>query len=71
MSTVMHPLYRFLETCDIENNCDPSADCRFDEQLNEYTCVCRSGYNGDGYICTRSRDYPDLCKNNIYFAGEQ
>lgn len=26
------------ETCDIENNCHPEADCRLDESAQEYLC---------------------------------
>lgn len=48
--------YFFTETigCDIENNCHPEADCRLDERVREYVCVCRAGYTGDGYVCMRS-----------------
>ena len=48
------------------NVCHPFADC-YDTDLGP-KCVCRSGYAGDGKICTRLRENcmtrSSLCDRN-------
>lgn len=36
------------------NTCDVKAECRYDDQLQNYRCQCMAGFEGDGYEC-RSR----------------
>ena len=45
---------RFLSEveCNQINNCDSNADCRYDQLLFSYRCLCRDGYEGDGITCT-------------------
>ena len=38
--------------CNIVNTCHHHADCVFDTVALTHRCQCRSGYEGDGTICT-------------------
>lgn len=38
--------------CDVENNCDPNANCEWIEIELTNKCVCNPRYEGDGYSCT-------------------
>ncbi|KAG6455522.1 hypothetical protein O3G_MSEX009239 [Manduca sexta] len=49
-------------TCDLANDCSLDAVCTLSE--SGYQCVCRDGFIGDGYTCTREvscRTDPYLC----------
>lgn len=38
--------------CDIENNCNPYAQCEWVESELRNRCVCNPQYEGNGYECT-------------------
>ena len=44
--------YPDINECESEmaNDCDGSAECM--DTVGSYKCNCRSGYEGDGFICT-------------------
>ncbi|CAB4032570.1 uromodulin-like, partial, partial [Paramuricea clavata] len=46
------------------HTCDQNADCI--NTVGSYTCQCRSGYTGDGHICT---DY-DECAQNTHTCDQ-
>lgn len=49
-------------TCDVANDCNENAVCSPVE--NTYQCVCRDGFNGDGYTCipeATCRNDPNMC----------
>lgn len=54
-------------SCNQVNTCDVNADCIYDPATGAHVCRCRSGYQGDGYVCqlfgklTTSR----LCTNHF------
>lgn len=54
-----------LPSCDVENNCSPSANCEWDEHQYRYQCVCNPGYDGNGYTCVEKEvsclDEEDIC----------
>ena len=37
--------------CDITNDCDPNAQCLFEE--GEHKCHCNDGFQGDGKTCEK------------------
>ncbi|GMS79827.1 hypothetical protein PENTCL1PPCAC_2002 [Pristionchus entomophagus] len=42
--------------CDVTNDCSEHADCVFErtaEGADQFKCVCRSGFYGDGWRCTQ------------------
>ncbi|KAJ8875851.1 hypothetical protein PR048_023754 [Dryococelus australis] len=43
------------EMSDLEMHCHPNAHCLIIKESNNFTCECKSGYNGTGLICT------DIC----------
>lgn len=50
-------------TCDIANDCGPDALCMpYD---NSYQCICRDGFVGDGYSCTREIS----CRTDHYLCS--
>lgn len=49
-------------TCDITNDCSPNAACTPIDTT--YQCICRDGFNGDGYNCVPDgtcRNDPNMC----------
>ncbi|KAF9794052.1 hypothetical protein SFRURICE_009489 [Spodoptera frugiperda] len=49
-------------TCDVTNDCNVNAICT--PMDNTYQCICRDGFNGDGYTCipeATCRNNPNLC----------
>ncbi|XP_071482117.1 uncharacterized protein [Diadema antillarum] len=49
-----------IDECDIETDqCDNNADCA--NTLGSYTCTCRTGYVGDGFVC----DEIDECLEQV------
>ncbi|PZC85068.1 hypothetical protein B5X24_HaOG202832 [Helicoverpa armigera] len=49
-------------TCDVANDCNINAICTFVDIT--YQCVCRDGFNGDGYTCipeATCRNDPNMC----------
>jgi hypothetical protein len=40
--------------CNEVNNCHVNAACTADESSGRYVCVCRSGFNGNGFHCEPS-----------------
>ncbi|XP_075140922.1 uromodulin-like [Leptodactylus fuscus] len=47
--------------------CDPNADCRKD--LVDYTCVCKEGFNGNGFSCSdvdECNQWPYPCSSYGY-----
>ncbi|KRT78905.1 EGF-like domain containing protein, partial [Oryctes borbonicus] len=43
--------------CYYSNNCSPYGYCSLNES-NVYVCSCLLGYEGDGYICTKTTEPP-------------
>lgn len=41
----------FTETCDVLNNCHKDASCDYSELTHSYSCVCKEGFEGNGYAC--------------------
>lgn len=37
--------------CDTENNCHENASCEWDEAELRNKCVCKPGFDGNGYQC--------------------
>lgn len=37
--------------CDVENNCNQNAQCEWVESELRNKCVCRPGFEGDGFEC--------------------
>jgi len=40
--------------CNEVDNCDPNADCVYDQPSAGYMCECMDGFSGDGYFCSDS-----------------
>ncbi|XP_023331515.1 nidogen-2 isoform X4 [Eurytemora carolleeae] len=38
-------------SCQTDEDCGGNADCVYETQGLMYTCLCKPGYSGDGYIC--------------------
>ncbi|GBP55566.1 Nidogen-1 [Eumeta japonica] len=54
-------------TCDIVNDCSPDGLCIKNEYTNQYSCMCKEGFIGDGYSCTPE----PTCRNDPYLCDKQ
>ena len=45
-------IYTVPNPCVLEEPCDPKAECfRLGLLNNDYQCVCKTGFAGDGFLC--------------------
>lgn len=42
--------------CVDEKICSPYADCKYDDAVRSFRCVCQSAYTGDGQTCTPTNE---------------
>lgn len=50
--------------CDVANNCGENAVCEYDHETTVYTCRCKDGYLGDGFLCYKEKTCqidPSMC----------
>lgn len=51
-------------TCDLSNICNVNAICQYNYEVLRYECLCKPGYEGDGYECVeieKSCATVDIC----------
>ena len=46
---LLHILFLDIDECTSTNNCDTNATCV--DTTGSYTCVCKTGYTGNGFTC--------------------
>ena len=44
-------LLPFEDLCSRSEECDPNAQCNYDETGRRYACKCNPGFYGDGFYC--------------------
>ena len=55
---------KYIDECGLNtHDCDENAVCKYND--GGYTCECKPGYNGDGFICCGPGYYYDLWDNIV------
>lgn len=58
--------------CDVENNCHQNAHCEWVESELRNKCVCKPGFDGDGYACVeREISCLFVCHFNLFMKKKR